>query len=621
MTNKIYRFATFELDVAEGQLRNADASMRLQDKPLRLLTALLENPQSVVTREQLRDRMWDRRTIVNFEQGINVAIKKVRRALGDSAENPRFIETVAKRGYRFLLTVETVTTDAEPSGTAATLLVQPPSTDRSTVSRRTGWAVQVGILAVIGAAIVATLSVKRFEAPRYRSLAVLPLRNLSPDSGQEFLADGITEDLVTSLGGSLPIKVISANSVMGYKHTDKPLREIAKELGVDAIVVGSVARSNDRVSVTAQLIDAREDRHLWAESFDRRSEDILGIESEVAHAIAGRVYATLNATVAIPVAAQPVDPTLYDLYLMGRYHWNKRTVAGFGKAKSYFEQAMLRDPNFAPAYAGLADVLVMSVDYGVSPSVGAFAEAESQAEHAISLDDNLAQAHAILGFIKVRNQKAWEQSEAELRRAIAIDPNLAEAHHWLAYLLLFRGRLDDALAELTEARTLEPMSAITNADEGHFLYIARHYAEARARLARAIELAPELGRPHGTLALIELETGHPEEAKREAHTALELDPISARTMGEAGFVLASTGEVTEANRLFDTLFGLVPRQSGAPVYAALVELGLGRLDRALELMKLNVPANTANLHSVAQWHGFDKLVGDVRFRNLLVQAD
>jgi TolB-like protein/DNA-binding winged helix-turn-helix (wHTH) protein/Tfp pilus assembly protein PilF len=620
MTNKIYKFATFELDVAEGELREADSSMRLQEKPLRLLSALLDNPQSVVTREQLRDRMWDARTVVNFEQGINVAIKKVRNALGDSAENPRFIETVAKRGYRFLLPVETVTAGVESGGSTPATLVSPPSIDRSSVPRRTGWALQVGLLAVIVAAIVATLSVKHFEAPRYRSLAVLPLRNLSPDGGQEFLADGITEDLVTSLAESLPLKVISTNSVMGYKHMDKPIREIAKELGVDAIVVGSVARSSDRVSVTAQLIDAREDRHLWAESYERHSEDILGIESDVAHAIAGRISATLRATTATSVVAGSVDPAVYDLYLMGRFHWKKRTVAGFAQAKRYFEQALVRDPNYAPAYVGLAEVLFMSVQYGVAPSADAFTEAESLAEHAISLDDNLAQAHAILGFIKVSDQTAWKQSETELRRAIAIDPSLAEAHHWLAYWLLFHGRLDEALAEIAEARSLEPMSAITNADEGHFLYIARHYVEARARLARAMELAPELGRPHGTLALIEWETGHPEEAKLQAHTALELDPISARTKGEAGFVLASTGEVTEANRLFETLFGLVPRQAGAPVYAALVALGLGQFDKALELMKLNVPANIMNLHALVQWHCFDKLVGDVRFRRLMEEA-
>ena len=240
------------------------------------------------------------------------------------------------------------------------------------------------------------------------------------------------------------------------------------------------------------MIDPGEDRHLWAQEYKRRPEDILAMESEVAHAIALRVSSTLNPAQRPRVIARSVDPGIYDLWLLGRYHSSKRTIADFAEAKSYFEQATARDPGYAPAYAGLAEVLALSPQYGPVSVEAALPQASAAAEHAIQLDDNLAEAHAILGFIEVTGNQ-WRQSEAEFRRALAIDPSLAEAHHWIAYLLFFLGRRDEAVAEIAKARELDPLSAITNADEGHFLYAMRDFDEARVRLLRSIELAPELG--------------------------------------------------------------------------------------------------------------------------------
>jgi TolB-like protein/DNA-binding winged helix-turn-helix (wHTH) protein len=275
MTDRVYRFAGFELNPASGELRNGDSILSLQEKPLLLLLTLLDHPQRVVTREQLRERMWDSRTVVEYDQGINAAIKKVRDALGDSAESPRLIETVAKRGYRLLVPVTTES-------------VAPRSRPR-----HWRWMVPLVAASVAGLALWFHSTQPEKRTP-IRSLAVLPLQDLSPDRGNEYFADGITEEVTTNLAQTLPLRVISRTSVMQYKGTVKPITQIAKELGVEAIVEGSVMRSGSRVSVTVQLIDAIEDRHLWAEKYNRRVEDIMAVEAELSQAIASRVGGTLS---------------------------------------------------------------------------------------------------------------------------------------------------------------------------------------------------------------------------------------------------------------------------------------------------------------------------------------
>src|SRR5215472_1303155 len=295
MSERNYRFAEFELLPAVGELRRGESSLRLQEKPLQLLLVLLENPQTVVSREQLRERMWGSDTFVDYELGINVAIKKLRDALGDSAENPTFIQTVAKKGYRFLVPVEVSLPElAAPASsmpdmlTDGLVLSHPTSVPKQRVRRR--W-----LFAALATGALSAFGFWRFEfhakprSPQIHSLAVLPLRNLSADPGQEYLADGITEELITDFAQSLPLRVISRTSVMRYKQTNQSITQIGQELGADAIVEGSVARSGNRVTVTIQLIDASEDRHLWAQKFDRNLGDLLSLEAELSRQIANQV--------------------------------------------------------------------------------------------------------------------------------------------------------------------------------------------------------------------------------------------------------------------------------------------------------------------------------------------
>lgn len=623
MQDETYRFAEFELNLADGELRTANSSVRIQGKPLLLLSVLLDNPQRLVTREQLRDRMWDSRTIVDFEQGINVAMRKLREALGDSAETPRFIETVARKGYRFLLPVSVVPRAAAARAPISQLpdTATPPAPETrvgaaSSVPRRWWfWAAAVGVLGVLGLGVSVTRMKLRHAEP-IRSLAVLPLRDLSPDSGQEYLADGITEDVITNLAQMLPLRVISRTSVMRYKHTDKPITQIARELGVEAIVEGAVARSADRVSVTVQLIDATEDRHLWAQKYDRRVADTMAIEAELSQAIAGQVSGALNSRQVEPIRSRPVDQQVYELYLLGRYHWNKRTEADLAKAEEYFTQAAARDPMYAPAYAGLADVYAMRPGYGIVAWQDTFAKASAAARHALDLDDSLAEAHATLGLVEL-NTPQWRQSENEFRRALQLNPNYASAHIWFAFYLAFSGLRDEALAESERARQLDPLSPSINAHEAHFLYALRRFEEAKARARQAIELAPDLAEPHNTLAFIALESGRSAEALSEARAGLLLEPNSVRVMGETGYVLACTGQTADAKKLLATLKQLAQRGASPPTYPALIETGLGQHDQALETLAKNVDENgDAVVYGLGQWHAFEALSTDPRYKLL-----
>jgi TolB-like protein/DNA-binding winged helix-turn-helix (wHTH) protein/Tfp pilus assembly protein PilF len=626
MKNRIYRFAQFELNLAESKLSTGNSIVLIQEKPLLLLTALLDNPQRLVTREQLRDRMWDSRTVVNFEQGINVAIKKVRDALGDSAEHPQFIETVAKKGYRFIAPVSIVSEEPEsPQLVQLPLIAASPlqSLGGSAKSLRRGAfssLIAAGILCILGLSIYASQFRPR-HAPQIRSLAVLPLQDLSADSPQEYFADGITEEVTTDLAQTLPLRVISRTSVMRYKRTDKPISEIARELGVDAIVEGAVTRSGDRVRVTVQLIDASEDRHLWAHTYERGLEDILAIEAEVSRAIANQVGGTLGLKQAKLVNSRPVDPSVYELCLMGRYHWNKHTGPDLIKAEDYYQQAIARDPGYAPAYAGLANVYMGLPLHGLAPFRDSVSKAAAAAHRAIELDEGLASPHATLGLVAIDTSPEWRHSEPEFRRAIELDPSSAVAHNWLAYYLYFAGRRDEALAEIGLARQLDPLSASTNADEGHFLYATRHFEAAKARLKRAIELAPDLGQSYETLAMVELETGHPADALKDARIGLGLDPTNPRTLGEAGYVLASTGHAAESRETLATLKDLKRRGAYTSTFSAMIEIALGERDQAFESLKEMLYFRLgAGVQALTQWHAFDDLGADSQFQALVANA-
>jgi len=477
---RVVRFGVFEVDLRAGELFKQGIKIKLQQQPFRVLARLLEHPGEVVTREDLRQAIWPAGTFVEFDVGVDAAVHKLRAALGDSAENPRLVETLPRRGYRFIEAVDGVVASEKPSDSAVQAVSIPKR-------KRLLWA---GAMAVVVALLLALntggLRVRllgRAAPTRIHSITVLPLANLSGDSAQEYFAAGMTEALVTRLGktgGLGGLRVISHTSAMHYKGTRETLPEIARQLHVDAVIEGAVLRVGNRVRVTAQLIEASTDRHLWAETYERDLRDVLGLQEAIARAITNEVQIRLSSSQPSPVAstrARPVDPDAYDLYLRGRAEWNEWTEQGSRKGIEYFQRAVQKDPGYAPAWAGLSDAYDHLGRFGFLPPQVAWSKAKAAALRAIQLDETLSEAHVSLAMVLL-HEWSWSVGEKELQRAIALNPNNSGAHQRYGYALSYRGQFDAAIGAMQRALELDPLSPNKQNSLAATFYRAGRYDEA-----------------------------------------------------------------------------------------------------------------------------------------------
>src|SRR6201998_3517115 len=395
----IVRFGIYEISFESGELRKAGIKIKVQHQPLKLLEILLEHPGEIVTREELRSRIWPQESFGDFDQAVNVAIAKLRGALGDSAENSRYIETLPRRGYRFIAEVTIVDATKPVVG-----VNDKPSLDKpdKRAQLRLPWKIAGVTLALVLVILTAWMMYPRKSpSPEIRSLAVLPLESLSIDASQDYFADGMTDELITDLSQISALRVISRTSVMPYKRVRRSLPEIARELNVDAVVEGTVLRSGDQVRITAQLIEAATDKHLWSQSYEGELRDTLALQNRVASAIADQIRINLTPREQAALkSVKVVDPEAYESYLKGRYFWNKRTADGLKAALAYFKQATEEDPQYAKAYSGLADTYALLGDwqYAVMTPKEAFPNAKAAAIHALELDNTLGEAHTSLAF-------------------------------------------------------------------------------------------------------------------------------------------------------------------------------------------------------------------------------
>ncbi len=475
---QVIRFGVYEADLRAGELRKQGLRIRLPDQPFQVLAILLEQPGDVVTREELQKRLWPDGTFVDFEQGLNAAVKRLREALGDSPENPRFIETLARRGYRFIAPVDG--------------LVPVSAKPRVLKLERIGIVGALAVLAALVALNVGGWRERIFGGSRkpIRSVAVLPLANLSGDPEQDYFADGMTEALITELGKISALRVISRQSMMQYKGTKKSAPQIARELNVEAIVEGTVLRAGDRVRISVQLIEAAPERHLWADSYDRELRGILALQNEVARGIANEIRVKLTPEEqALLASARPVSPEAFELYLKGRFHWNQRTDQDVKKSIEYFQKATEEDPTYALAYAALSQAYHVGAYRLLLPGAEGFVKAEAAARKALELDDTLGEAHAALAAVRSENFD-WEGTVRELRRAIELDPNSVTARSWYAEILSQLGRHEEALREIHLAWELDPLSNVVNRKTGNLLYLARRYDEAIAQYRETLGLYP-----------------------------------------------------------------------------------------------------------------------------------
>jgi TolB-like protein len=455
-------------------------------------------------------------------------------------------------------------------------------------------------------------------AQRIRSLAVLPLENLSNDTGQEYFADGMTEQLITDLAQISALKVISRTSVMQYKGALKPLPQIAQELGVDAVVEGSVQRSGDRVRITAQLIDARADQHLWARSYERDLRDVLALQDEVAQAIANELKITLASQgQPRPAGARPVDPKAYEAYLKGRYHSSKRTEKEVKESIEHFHQAIEKNPNYAPAYSGMADAYALLGYRGELPSNEALSKGKPAALKAVELDDSLAEAHASLAFIAETLEWDWPTAEREYKRALELNPGYAAAHNWYAGYLMYLGRFEEGIAEAKRARELDPLSLAINNALGGRLLLAGQENEALEQIRKTLEMDPTFAPAHNQLGWAYLKEGKNEQAVAEFRKALALSGSDPNESIDLGYAYAVMGKRDEAKKILATLKRKRERSFVSPAGLAIVSGALNDKDEAFAWLNKAYELRDPQLTYLKVGPKFAPLRSDPRFQDLL----
>jgi TolB-like protein/Tfp pilus assembly protein PilF len=569
------RFDVFELDLGSGELRRRGALIKLQPQPFKVLALLAGRSGQLVTRDEIQKQVWTDDTFVNFDQGLNYCVRQIRTALGDAADTPGFIETVPRRGYRFITPVEELSAASSPA-----------------VARRV-------------------------------MLAVLPFENLSGDEEQEYFSDGLTDEMIAQLGRLNPqrLGVIARTSVMRYKHTNKGIDAIGRELGVSYMLEGSVRRAGSRVRVTAQLVQVSDQTHLWAESYDRNLGDMLTLQSEVAHAIANEIRVQLTPQEQVRLAGlRPVDVDVYEGYLKGRYFWNRRTRESLDKSVWYFSKALEIDPGYAPAYAGLADAYLTQLDYNYLPPRDAFTLTERVVRQALTLDDTLAEPHTSLGHLHLHEFK-WAAAEAQFQRAIGLNPGYGTAHYYYGNLLAALGRWNEAFGEAQRALGLDPMSPNVRQNRLFILYLARRYDEALAEAHETVEIDPTYLAIHYYIGLI-----YERMAKFDAAIAAfhKLGPGSSRgatVLAAIGYTYATAGRRDEALKTLDRLDEVSRREYVSTYDFALLLLALGNTDRAFALLSKAYDDHSSFLPFLNVDARLDAARSDPRFKQLVARMN
>jgi len=628
-TSRRVRTGLFEIDVRSGDLHKAGRRVPLQEQPFRVLAMLLERPGEIVTREELQARLWPADTFVGFDEGINTAIRKLRIAFDDSADNPRFIETLPRRGYRFVAPVQdAVVPPARPSESVAAVAVELPA--RTGRGKTLIVALASALLLVLATVVYLrrTHPPSTSAVPQRVMLAVLPFQNMSNDPAQEYFSDGLTEETITDLGQLSPehLGVVARTSAMAYKHTDKTVSQIGRELGVDYILEGSVRREGGEARVSAQLIRVSDQTHLWAQNYQRQLHDLLQIENELGTVIARQVEINLTPQQVIDLAKmRTVDPEAYDLYLKGRFYWNERNPAAIKESVAYFQQAAAKDPNFALPYVGLAD------SYNIGNIVGAYSAKESlpkakvAAIKALTLDPSLAEAHAALGMELSHYEFDFPGAQREFLKAIELNPNSAYAHLFYSNCYLApMGRMGEAIAENKKALELDPLSLPINNFMGMTYMFAGDYEKSYQQFQHTISMDPTFPLAHEYLSGLLKLTGRYEEGIEEHEKAEVLGGFSPEdAAAEANMLRQALKTGGEKGMWEKNLELLLPemKRSGevsSPGLVAAVYALAGDKDHAFEwLNQAYVERDGASITLAKVDPTFKNLHGDPRFADLL----
>jgi TolB-like protein/DNA-binding winged helix-turn-helix (wHTH) protein/Flp pilus assembly protein TadD len=634
-------FGPYSLDLRSGELQKFGSKIKMGEQSFRILCLLLDANGEMVSREELRDKLWASDTFVDFDHGLNSAVQRLRDCLSDSAENPRWIATVPRRGYRFVGRVDwqednkvAPAVDSQPQTSETSRSAEPQtavneeageaSISHRLVADRTNGNGAKSVLSAVEAALgrqlpVALPEISTKGASRSRKavalallfilaltalsyvgwrfsrdvgatkqvmLAVLPFENLSGDPGQDYFSDGLTEEIISQLGALSPerLGVIARTTSMTYKHTSKSVQQIGQELGVDYVIESSVRRDGDQVRVTVQLIRTRDQVHMWAQSYDRNITGSIVLQEEVARAVANQIEVKLSPAYANRSTRSHSDPLANEAYLRGQYFVNQFTAQGYWKAIDYFHQAIDRDPEFAEAYSGLADSYRwLIVTDTISPSEGG-RKMNDAARQSVQLNNSLSESHTALAGALMTFYD-WPKAESEFQRANALNPSYPGSHRLLAALLASKKRHREALEEINQAMRLDPLSLPNNAEVVRTLYYARDYDHAIQQAQKALQLDPAYYRTHFWLGRVYAQKRMFKEAVAEAEMVLKATPDSNLGLTEMAYSLAAAGRPDEARAI---LLRLQERKKNTfvPAYnLAIIHIALNQNDMALEYLR------------------------------------
>jgi TolB-like protein/DNA-binding winged helix-turn-helix (wHTH) protein/Tfp pilus assembly protein PilF len=589
------RFGSFEVNPRTGELRKQGLHIKLHEKPLQVLLALLEHPGEVVTRKELQERLWPGDTFVEFENGLNNAISRLREALGDTSGSPRFIETVPRHGYRFLPEVS----QSSPASRAAT-------------SRP--WLFIFGIVLGVGLAIGAVYRFVPIRKPAVRSLAVLPFRNLGTGTADDYFSDGITDAVTTELAKLGVSKVISETSVAQFKDTKRSVPDIARTLGVDAIVEGAVLREGNQVRITVQLIGGGTDRHMWAESYQRQMTDILALQDEVALGVAHAIKLELSPGAAgRPADPRPVNADAYEAYLKGRFFMQKLDESYFS-AKDYFQQAIQLDPSYAPAYAGLSDFYAFS---DALPPAESLPKAREYAQQALRLDPDSSDSHNSLAYIYFYFDWNWSATDQEFKRAIALAPGLARSHRWYAIYLAAMGRAAEAVTEAKRAEDLDPLSVSAHDAAAVVAVCVGQYDRSIAEGRKILDLDPNDPRAYVDMSVGHFQKGMYEEALQDAEKGLGLSHRDPFVLSIAAQIRGRLGQMQQAEKLVEEMRADSKSRIVAPYFFATALVGMNKQQEAMDALEEGYKAHDGYMVGLNSTPWFGPLRSNPRFQRLV----
>lgn len=646
-SNHHFRFRVFSLDPQTRELFCNGVKQRIHGQPLEVLAILIAHPGEMVTRDALQKALWPEGTFVDFENSLNNNIKRLREALGDDPGSPSFIETVPRLGYRFIApvtppgsgTTSSQVTEGPPLPERVSLAPSHPAVEGGASGKARAWSflrmrwitgAAIGLLLGV-AAILLGLNIEGLRdklaasvqlpgnraSSQIKSLAVLPFEDLSSGPHQEYFADGMTEELTTSLASIRDIRVISRTSVMHLKGSTKALPEIASELNVDGIVEGTVARSGSHVRITANLLHAQTDRHLWANSYETDMEDLLVTENRVAQSIADALRVELAPRSSIALEPRRLNPEAYDAYLQGRYFTSKWTESGFEKAAASFRRSIDIDPTYAPAFDGLADLYSWLALVGLRRANDVFPLAKAAALKALELDDGLGDAHATLGVIKLQFDWDWSGAGKEFERAVQLAPGSSAVHFSYGTFLLAMGRRNEAVNEARKGLELDPLNPASNTSLGWTLYLAGRHDESIAQLKRTLELDPGFASAYMELGWNYAQKRMYSEAVLACQKAVRLEPGDQVVLGSCGMVYGLAGKGEDALRLLARLKKVSERSYLDPYNVMALYAGLGDRENAIHWLERAYREHSASLYAIKVEILPDWMRLDPRFQDLL----